>query len=85
MRCLLTLNKAHQLAALMADHSDSPLSTLRAYSRSLRAMVQNHSHRTQLVAELTHTSSDQESAFQGKKCAFIRTLLNIVENPAELF
>lgn len=86
MRCLLTLNKAREFAALMADHSDTPATTLRAYSRSLRAMVQNHSHRTQLVAELTtHTSSDQISAYQGKKCAFIRSLLNIIENPEELF
>ena len=81
MRCLLTLNKARQLAAL--DHSDSPASTLRADSRSLLAMVQNHSHRAQLVAELTHTISDQGS--EGKKCAFIRSLLNIVETPVELF
>lgn len=85
MRCLLTLNKARQFAALMADPGGSSASTLRAYSRSLRAMVQNHSHRAQLVAELTHASSDQDSAYLGKKCAFIHSLLDIVENPADLF
>ena len=85
MRCLLTLNKARQFAALMDDRDHSPLSTLRARSRYLRAMVQSHGHRAQLVAQLTHTGSGHDSAYQGKKCAFIRTLLDIVQNPAELF
>lgn len=84
MRCLLTLNKARQFAALMNDR-DSSLPTLRARSRCLRIMVQNHSHRAQLVAQLTHTCSGQNRAYLGKKCAFICSLLDIVENPAELF
>ena len=84
MRCLLTLNKARQFAALINDR-DSPLPTLRERSRCLRIMVQNHSYRAQLVAQLSHACSGQNTGYPGKKCAFIRTLLDIVENPAELF
>ena len=84
MRCLLTLNKARQFAALVNDR-DSSLPTLRARSRCLRIMVQNHSYRAQLVAQLSHTCSGQNTAYPAKKCAFIRSLLDIVENPAELF
>ena len=88
IRCLLTLNKAKQFAALLARSDPGALlPELRTQSRCLHARLLGHSHREPLIAAITQWLSESwpGGAYLDSKRSFIRGLLAMVSNPAELF
>ena len=88
MRCLLTLNKAKQFTALLACSDPAALlPELRTRGRSLHTRLLGHAHREPFIAALTHwlaRPSPRNTSLDNKR-TFIRSLLAMVSNPAELF
>ena len=88
IRCLLTLNKAKQFAALLARSDPGALlPELRTQARCLHARLLGHSHREPFIAALTQWLSESlpGGAYLDSKRSFIRGLMAMVSNPAELF
>ena len=88
MRCLLSLNKAKQFAALLeCSAPGAPLTELRTQARCLHAKLVGHSHREPFTAALNKWLAQPplRNTSQASKCNFIRGLLAMVSNPAELF
>ena len=88
MRCLLTLNKAKQFTALLACNDPGALlPELRTRGRSLHAKLLEHAHREPFIAALTHwlARPSPRNTYLDSRCTFIRSLLAMVSNPAELF
>ncbi len=88
MRCLLTLNKAKQFTALLAcSDPGALLPELRTRGRSLHAKLLGHGHRAPFIAALTHwlARPSPRNTYLDNRCTFIRSLLAMVSNPAELF
>ena len=88
MRCLFSLNKAKQFAALVACSAPAALLTeLQTRARCLHAKLLGHSHREPFMATLNRWLSEPspEDTYLDSKCDFIRGLLAMISNPAELF
>ena len=88
MRCLLTLNKAKQFEALLARSDPGALlPELLTRGRSLHAKLLGHSHWAPFIAALTHGLAKRSpgNSYLDNRCAFIRSLLAMASNPAELF
>ena len=79
MRCLLTLNKARQFLALLADQESTLQQTLQACTAQLQERVQRHSHREPLVTRVTRWLAGTGN--QAKRSAFLHTLLDILTTP----
>ena len=88
MRCLLTLNKAKQFIALMAcSDPGALLPELRTQARCLHARLISHGHREPFIAALTRwlARATPRGTYLDSKISFIRSLLAMVSNPAEMF
>lgn len=101
MRCLLTLNKAREFSVLLTStrrdsfyyasvHAKTQAKTLhnlQRHGRRLHARLLSHPQRQPLMETLTQwlSAPPPDNPYQHKKRDFIRTLLGIVENPAEPF
>ena len=88
MRCLLTLNKAKQFIALMScSDPGALLPELRTQARCLHVRLTSHSHRGPFIAALTRwlARPAPRDACLDSKSSFIRSLLAMVSNPAEMF
>ena len=87
MRCLLTLNKARQFMGLITDsEAGDMLSSLRTHSHDVHVRLQRHSHYKPFIAALNQwlCACNPFNDYYVKKCDFIRDLLALAENPAEL-
>ena len=83
MRCLLILDKARKFLTLVNDRreQDSPVQqTLQTLTAQLQERVQGHSHQELFVARVTQWLADciTGNDYQVKKCAFIRSLLDML-------
>ena len=83
MRCLLILNKARKFLTLANDRREQDSSiqqTLQTLTAQLQERVQGHSHRERFVVRVTQWLADciPGNEYQVKKCAFIRTLLDML-------
>ena len=88
MRCLLTLNKAKQFVALMSCSDPAALlPELRTQARCLHVRLTSHGHREPYVAALTRwlARPAPRGTCLDSKSSFIRSLLAMVSNPAEMF
>ena len=88
IRCLFSLNKAKQFAALVACRAPAVLLTkLQTQARCLHARLLGHSHREPFMATLNRWLSEPspEDTYLDSKSDFIRGLLAMISNPAELF
>ena len=88
IRCLLSLNKAKQFAALVACSAPAALLTeLQTQARYLHARLLAHSHREPFMATLNRWLSEPspEDTYLDSQSDFIRGLLAMISNPAELF
>ena len=88
MRCLFSLNKAKQFSALVACSAPAALLTeLQTRARCLHARLLGHSHREPFMATLNRWLSEPspEDTYLDSKSDFIRGLLAMISNPAELF
>lgn len=101
MRCLLTLSKAREFSVLLtntrrdrchyvavrAKTQAKTLHNLQLHGRRLHARLLSHPHRQPLMETLTQwlSAPPPDNPYQHKKRDFIRTLLGIVDSPAELF
>lgn len=79
MRCLLTLNKAHQFARLLSE--DNPLRpTLVKLSTTLMDELHRHAWYNQFVQELKRWLS---CALPSRRLVFVNTLLQLIHPPYE--
>ena len=88
MRCLLSLNKAKQFSAFVACSAPASLLTeLQTRARCLHARLLGHSQREPFMATLNRWLSEPspEDTYLDSKSDFIRDLLAMISNPAELF